>query len=172
VFHALIPCLALVAAEPPPGADRNAIFTFVSWCLAVVAAVTLIWPVNVPLAALAYKLRNGYQPIDLDTGVFWLRSTFAALGLALITLVTLAAAWVLIVQADLPPGVIHLILILAYVPAGVWYLFWMYALEDMVQAFSVFLLYILVAGLPLLLIGWLAGWWVKLAQAAPWLLNS
>ena len=50
--------------------------------------------------------------------------------------------------------------------------FWMLALEDMVQALSVFLLYVGLPGLPLLLIGWLFGLWTWLAANAPWLLSS
>jgi hypothetical protein len=62
--------------------------------------------------------------------------------------------------------------VLAYLPAGIGFLFWMLALEDMLQASSVFLLYILLPGLPLLLIGRLAGVWEAVKQSAPWLLHT
>ena len=58
------------------------LFLFFSWALVTIGAVTLIWPVNVPLAALAYKIRNGSGPNPLADEGFWWRSTFAALGLA------------------------------------------------------------------------------------------
>jgi hypothetical protein len=141
----------------------------VSWAVAVVAAVTLLWPLNVPLAALAYKVRNGPGPLGLEEG-FWWRSTFAALGLAGMTLVLLGLAYLLVGAAKMPPGVIHLVLLLSYIAAAGWYLFWIFALEDIGQGLSVFLIYVLLAGLPLLVLGRWFGWWARLAAAWPWLL--
>ena len=146
------------------------LFVFASWCLVTVAIVTLSWPANLPLIALAYKVRHGSKPIDMESREFWIRSTLASLGLAGMTLVMLGLAYVLVVQAELPSGQIHLVLLLAYAPAAVGYIFWVYALEDMVQALGVFLLYVLLPGFPLLLIGRFAGWWDKLRQTGSWLL--
>ena len=42
------------------------VFAFVSWTVVVFCAVTLAWPLNVPVMALAYKVRLGTQPLDVD----------------------------------------------------------------------------------------------------------
>jgi hypothetical protein len=146
------------------------LFAFVSWCLVTVVAVTLFWPVNIPLMALAYKVRHGGKPIDMDGREFWIRCTLAALGLTGMTLLTLGLVYVLVRRAELPAGAIHLTLLLAYLPAAVGFVFWVFGLEDMVQAVGVFLLYILLPGFPLLLLGRFAGWWEMLRQSRPWLL--
>jgi hypothetical protein len=146
------------------------LFGFVSWCLAVIAVVTLAWPVNGALMALAFKVRQGTTPITMEPSEFWWRCIFAALGVAICTLILIGLNYVLVPVILLPRGMVQVVLLLAYVPAAIGFLFWMLALEDMLQAASVFLLYILLPGLPLLLIGRLTGLWEFVRQTAPWLL--
>jgi hypothetical protein len=153
----------------PATAGGNAIFQFVSWCLVVIAAITLAWPVNVPLAALAYKIRNGPNKIDMDAEDFWWRCGFAALCLFGVSAVTLGLVYLFVDRLGLPSGLTHLVLLLAYLPVCVWIAFWAFALEDMLQGLGLFVIYVLLPGLPLLWIGRLTGLWTWLAQAAPWL---
>jgi hypothetical protein len=141
------------------------ILTFFSWVLVTIVGVTVLWPLNIPLAALAYKVRQGNQPVPLEPGPFWYRSTFAALGLAVLSLVFIGLASLLTRGAGLPRDAVYLVLLLAYLPLGTWYVFWMFALEDMFQGLSVFCLYILIPGLPLALIVWLTGLWKTIAKA-------
>ncbi len=148
------------------------IYTFFSWSLVTILAVTLLWPWNIPLVALAYKIRHGYQAIPFEPRAFWLRSTFAALGLGGLSLVLLGLAYGLIDGVELPAGPVQLVLFMAYVPAGVWFLFWIFALEDMLQSLGVFVVYILLPGLPILLLGRIIGVWQNLAPEAPWLFLS
>lgn len=148
------------------------LFSLVSWSLVTIAVVTLIWPVNILLMALACKVRQGTQPIPLEGGELAWRCTFATLGLAGFTLVLLGLVYFLVEVAEMPPGPVQLAVLMLYVPAGVGFLFWILALEDLLQALSVFLLYMLLPGLPLLLIGHLTHSWDSLRQAAPWLLVS
>jgi len=133
----------------------------------MVATVTLVWPLNIPLVALAYKVRHGSAPIPLEPASFWLRSTFAALGLCGLSLVLVGLVYALVRRAGMPPEILDLILLMAYVPAAAWFFFWMFALEDMFQGLSVFLLYILLPALPVLLAGRFTGLWHKLPT---WLL--
>jgi hypothetical protein len=147
-----------------------ALFKFVSWCLVAITVVTLMWPLNVPLAALAYKVRLGYRPIPLERNALWLRATFAALGLCGMTLVLLGLNYALVAGAELKPEQVQIVLLMLYLPAAVAYLFWIFAMEDMLDALGLFLLYILLPGLPLLLLGRLFGWWNTLGREAPWLL--
>jgi hypothetical protein len=143
--------------------DINALF---GWALALIVLVTLFWPLTIPLAALAYKVRLGSQPIPLETSSFWLRSTFASLGLAVLSGVALGLEVLLKGWFELPPVLVHLTLLALYVPVAVWFLFWMYALEDLLEALSLFGIYVLLPGLPLVIIGWLTGLWKVVAERA------
>ena len=145
------------------------LFSVFSWCVLIIAAATLCFPLNICGLALSYKVRLGHQRLPFEIGAFWLRSTGAALALFLLTLIVLALAYGLAEGAELPAGPIHLLLFLAYLPAAVWILFVLFALEDMGQALSVFLLDILFVGAPLLLILRATAWWRGLAGEFPWL---
>jgi hypothetical protein len=146
------------------------LYRFVSWCLVTISVVTLIWPVNIPLLALAYRVRQGRQSVDMEPGEFWWRCSFGSLGLACLSLVLLGLNYCLVRMAELPPGPVQLTLFLGYVPAGIGFLLWMLAFEDMLEATSVFLLYILLPGIVVLLIGRLTHSWETLSQRAGWLL--
>jgi len=130
------------------------VYLFFRWLLVVAVTVSVFWPLNVPFAALAYKVRNGQQPLPLETGPFWIRSTFAGLGMAVLALLAVLID-VLLVQADLPAGIAHVIVVLLFTPAAVWFLFWIYALDEMPQGASVLLLFVFLPGLPLALLWWL-----------------
>jgi hypothetical protein len=136
-----------------------------------IAAVTLIWPVNIPLVALAVKVRQGRKPIDMEAYELWWRCTFAALGLAVLTLILVGLNYLLVQSAEMPVGPVHLVLLLAYLPAAIGYTYWIMGLDDLLEAAGIFALYILLPGLPLLLAGRLAHWWEALTQLAPWLLS-
>jgi hypothetical protein len=146
------------------------LFGFVSWTVVLILAVTLFWPLNIPVLALAYKVRQGKQPITIEPKELWVRVLFAALALAVESAVMLGLLYLLTHSAGLPAGGVEFILLIAYLPAAVALLFWILALEDLLQATSVLLLYILLPGLPLLLIGWLAHVWETLRQSSPWLM--
>lgn len=148
------------------------VFGFVSWSIVIIATVTLLWPLNIPLIALAFKVRNGQKPVDMEPKEFWTRSTFGALGLALLGLFLLLATYVFTVYMKLPFGPTQLTVLLFYLPIAVWYVFWMFALEDMGQALSLYLVYILLAGLPLLGLGHLFGIWNRLGKSLPWLWST
>ena len=147
-----------------------ALFYFVSWCLTIISVVTLLWPFNIPLAALAYKVRRGYQPIPLERGSFWWRSTFAALGLGGMSLIMLGLLYALVEGAEFKPEQVQIVLLMLYLPAAVWFVFWIFALEDMMEGLGLFLVYVLLPGLPLFLLGRWFGWWRGLAEGYPWLL--
>jgi hypothetical protein len=148
------------------------LFHFFSWALAVVGLVTLLWPLNVPLLALAYKVRQGGKKIDMEPREFWGRSLFGALGLAVLFLLLLGLAYVLVEGAELPAPQVLFFLLLLYLPVAAFYLFWMYALEDFLQGFSVFALYVLLPTLPILLAGRFTGLWRVVRGLIPWIIPS
>ncbi|HJT78577.1 MAG TPA: hypothetical protein VJ739_15335 [Gemmataceae bacterium] len=148
------------------------LFTFVAWVAVLIAAVTVIWPLNVPLLALAVKVRRGAEPTGYEPSELWWRCALGSLGLAVLTLILLGLTYGVVVEAEFAAarGPVHLVLILLYVTAAIPYLFWTLALEDMFQAASVFLLYVFLPGLVLFLLGWLLGWGGLVSAWAPWLL--
>lgn len=148
------------------------LFNFFSWCLLFVAGATLLWPVNVPLLALAFKVRHGQAPLGMPGREFWGRATFAALGLALLSLVLLGLTFALVSGAEFPRYLVHLVLFLIYVPVAAGFLFWIFALEDVFQGLSVFALFVLLA-VPVVALGArLLGLWARLEQLAPWILPT
>jgi hypothetical protein len=139
--------------------------------LLIVVWVTLIWPLNIPLMALAFKVRLGRNPNPFeDPWDFWFRSGLASLGLFGMTLVVLLLEWVLIMGAELDTvrGPINLTLLLLYAPPAVAFLFWSFALDDFLDAITIFLLYLMLPGLPLALVAWLLGLFPRLNVIMPW----
>ena len=149
------------------------LFHFCSWALVVLITVAVAWPLNIPLLYLACKVRRGGQPLDYEPGDFWWRCVCGTLGLALFGLVCVGIAYAVNVGGELDRanwGIIHLVLLLLFIPGGVAFLWWILALEDLLEGLQVFLLYVLIPAAPVLLVGWLTGLWRTLGQHAPWLL--
>ena len=147
------------------------LFAFVSWTVAVFCAVTLAWPVNVPLMAFAYRVRLGTRPLDVEASELWTRAALASVGPAAMSLVLLGLAYVLVKLAGLPQGATVLVLFLLYLPAAVGYVTWCWGYDEFVDGLGLFLVYLLLPGLPLLLVGWFSGLWHRVADNAPWLLT-
>jgi hypothetical protein len=147
------------------------LFAFVGWTVAVFCAVTLAFPLNVPLMALAYRVRLGTQPLDVEGSELWTRAALASVGPAAMSLVLLALTYVLVRLAGLPQGATVLVLFLLYLPAAVGYVTWCWGYDEFVDGLGLFLIYVFLPGLPLVLVGWLTGLWRTLATNAPWLLT-
>jgi hypothetical protein len=140
------------------------IYGLFGWTLVVILIVTGAWPVNIPLAALAFKIRLGDKPLPFATKPFWIRSTFAALGLCVLSFVMLGLAYIFTRGLTLPGGPVYVVLVIGYIPVGVWYMFWMFACEDLLDGLSIFLIYLLLPGLPLGVLGALMGFLPALAE--------
>lgn len=147
------------------------LFSFAAWLLLTVVVVTIAWPLNVPLMALAIKVRRGTQPIGYEPAELWWRCAFASLGLAVLALIVVGMSYGLIVEMefDKARGAVHLVLLLVYFAAGIPYVFWILGLEDMVEAAGIFVLYVFLPGLPLFGLGWLLGLGDRVAPLVPWL---
>src|SRR2546430_11689471 len=92
-------------------------FAFFRHLLIILIAISLYWPLNVPLAALAYKVRLGAEPVPLPVVTFWVRSTVAALGMAVLS-VSLLGSDQFLTSIGLPPGPVDLAMAIVYVPLG------------------------------------------------------
>jgi hypothetical protein len=126
-------------------------FEFFRQVLILVVIISLYWPFNVPLAALAYKVRNGAKPIPLATVPFWGRSLFAAVGMAVLSL-SLMGFDKALTSAGIPVGMVHLLMCLFFLPLGSWWMFTVFALEDVWEGLSTLLLYVFLPGIVLVLL--------------------
>jgi hypothetical protein len=126
-------------------------FEFFRQLLILLITVSLYWPLSIPLAALAYKLRLGGKPIPLSTTAYWVRSGFAALGMAVLC-VSLMGSDQVCTLIGLPPGPVHVLMFMVYIPLGSLWMFKIFALEDGWEGLSTLLLYACVPGLFLVLL--------------------
>ena len=133
------------------------------------ATVAVLWPVNIPLAGLAYKVRQGHKPIDMEA--FWWRSTFATLILAAMTCGFVWLDYFLAGDTDLPSGPVHVVVICGYIGAASWLYFVFFALEDFFQGLGMVAIYFCIPMAVLFLLNLLTGWWNKLLlnYALTWL---
>jgi hypothetical protein len=138
-------------------------FNEVRWLLVLVVSAALYFPLTVPLAALAYKVQRGPKPIEMEPAPFWTRSTLVALGLALMAgAVMFVDHW--LVSLDFPAGFVHLALLLLFLPAGAWYVFWMFEYDELSEGVSAFLVFI---GLPAVLFAFFLLFNFRLPVALP-----
>jgi hypothetical protein len=125
---------------------------------------SIAWPLNVPLMALAYKVRNGQQPIPFEPKEYWLRSTFAALGLAVLGWIFLPLYLVLFSLAGVPELIGVIVLSIVYLPLALVFLHWMMAFDELVETIGLLVVYLLLPGLPLVLLGLIFGLARKVGQ--------
>jgi hypothetical protein len=144
------------------------LFNFVRVMLAVIVTISVL-PVNVPLAALAFRVYLGQNPLPFPAGVLWLRSFLVGVGVFVLGLALAVLDYLVITELDLPAGPVHLTLLMLYLPVAVWLFFWLFALEDLLQALGVFTLFVFLPGFPLLLIDRVLGFWHPLDYALEWL---
>jgi hypothetical protein len=148
------------------------ILAFLAWTLVVMHGVAVLWPVNTAFMALAFKVQHGPDPLPLEGREFWTRATFAALGVAVLSLLLIGLAYLLVGVVELPGGPVHLLLLLIYVPVAVAGVFWLFALDDVLQALSIFGIYMMLPGIVWLLLAWWFAWFDRVKALAPWLLVS
>src|SRR5574341_2263792 len=106
--------------------------------------ITLAWPVNVPVMALAYKYRHGRQPIPLSAGELWGRSAIAALVLGAMSLVPLLGAYLVLEDstAAFHPCSLLPYLLLIYLPIASYFVRWVFYLEEAIEGFSLVAVYL------------------------------
>ena len=125
------------------------LYKFFWGALAWIATVAVLWPINVPLLALAYKIQNGAKPLPIGQDELWYRSLVGAGLLAMVTVGFVFLDYVFLDLTDFPPGPIHLVIFMAYVPAGAYVMLEAFALSELLEGLGIFVIYI---GLPVLVL--------------------
>ncbi len=125
------------------------LYKFFWGALAWIATFTILWPLNVPLIALAYKVQNGARPISLAHDEFWYRCLFGAGVLAVLSVAVILLDYFVIDITDLPAGPIHLLAFIGYVATAPYLMVISFAFTELTEGLGVFVIYI---GLPLIVL--------------------
>ena len=125
------------------------LYKFFWGALAWMATVAALFPANIPLLALAYKIQNGAKPLPIERDELWYRSAWGAFMLALATLAFVFVNYVILDYTDFPPGPIHLVFFMAYVPAAAWILMYYSGSGELLDGLGLFVIYV---GLPILVL--------------------
>src|SRR5262245_29394169 len=123
------------------------------------ATVAILWPLNVPMLALAFKVQNGTKRLPLRTEQIWWRSIFGALLLSLITFAFVILDFVVADWAEIPAGPVHLVILAGYVPVASWLLFVMFAHSELSDGLGLFVLYIYLPVFVLFVLNKIVGFW-------------
>lgn len=147
--------------------DLYRLFTY---ALDVILVVTILCPLNVPLMRLAFRIWRGSEPMGMEPREVWVRSIWSSLSLFGLSLTVVILSFFLVEVGGLgdAQGPLMLVFFLLYVPAALYALYNLWMLEDLGQALSIFLIYVLVPGLPLLLLAWLSPLGRLVKGLAPW----
>ena len=143
------------------------LYNFFRGTLAWSATIACLWPVNAPWLAFAFKIQHGSKPIDMENDEYWTRSFVTSLVLGLVTAAFVFVDYMLADWADLPAGVIHMIVYAGYLPFAVWILTLFFAMDDLLNGLSLFIIYLYLPVLVVLLLNGLL-WLVKLNIRWDW----
>jgi hypothetical protein len=135
------------------------LYKFFWGALAWIATIAVLWPINVPLLALAYKIQNGAKPLPIERAELWYRSAFGAGILALVTLGFVLLDYLIIDWADLPPGPIHLAAFVGYIPSAAYVLTIAFAYGELAEGLGIFVIYVGLPVMALFLINAVLGVW-------------
>lgn len=129
-------------------------YNFFRDALVWTVTLALLWPLNIPLLALAFRVQSGTREIDMEPGEFWYRSTVAALVVALATVGLVILDYGLVAGAELPAGPVHLFLFMLYILAVTWILFFFFGMDDPGQGLGLFVMYIYLPVFVLFVANW------------------
>src|SRR5688500_382902 len=136
------------------------IYQFFWSALAWTVTVAVLFPINVPMAALAFRIWQGPRREDhMETDEFWKRSALAALVIALVSVAFVFIDYVLWAWAELPAGPVHLVVFTGYLAAVVWMMMLFFEVEDFFQGLSLAVIYLYIPVFILWLLNWPIGFW-------------
>lgn len=142
------------------------LFSFFRGLFAWMATIGILWPLNIPLAALAYKIRNGPKELDIESDELWTRSTFASLVMALVTVAFVWLDWYIVDSMEFPSGIVHMVMVMGYIPAGMWIMTLFFGFGDLLDGLSTFTLYVMLPIMVLWTVNQILGVWNPLLDFA------
>jgi hypothetical protein len=134
--------------------DLTTAVNYLSICVIIVVG---IWPLNIPIMALAYKIRHGNQPLPVEQKELWLRAVLGSLGMFVFGVLMAGLNYLAIGVMGIPELPAQLALLIGFLAAGAGFLFWAFAYDEPLEGLSLALIYIFLPTLLLLLVNWIAG---------------
>jgi hypothetical protein len=136
------------------------LYQFFCGALAWIATVAVLWPVNIPLIALAYKIQKGGRPLgEEEEEEFWSRCMWAAGLLAVLTIAFVFLDYFIINVTDFPPGPIHLVVLMGYIPAAAFVTLYAFGYADLLDGLGTFVIYIGLPVFALMIVNAFTGLW-------------
>jgi len=119
------------------------LYSFVWGTLAWTMLVASAWPLNVPLAWASYRIWHGNtKPIDEEMEEeLWRRSAYGSLAILAGAWALLLIDYVLATWAELPAGLIHMVILLTLIALAAWLMMLFFALEDFFSGLSLLIIY-------------------------------
>ena len=145
-------------------------YLFVWGTLIWTIAIAALWPVNAPMAVLSYRIWNGTRPIDEEMQEeLWRRAIYGSAVLAVAAWAFLVLDYLLASWAELPAGLVHMILLLVLLGVMTWIVMLFFAMEDFFAGLSLLIIYLYLPvfvlwplnqflGIFNWLLGWFYGW--------------
>jgi hypothetical protein len=134
------------------------IFQF-SWAaLAWTATIAVLFPLNAPMAALAFRIWRETKETDIEGGELWTRAFLASGALALIMVGFVLLDWVLADVAEIASGPIHLAVFIGFVALAALVVQYMFSLDDYFQGLSMVIVYLFLPLFALFVLNALLGW--------------
>ena len=142
------------------------LYDFFRGLFAWTVADAVLWPLNVPMLALAFKIQTGAKRLPFNREQLWWRSTFAALFLGLTAIAFTVLDYLLVAAAEFPAGPVHLVAFAGFVPVAAWILFVMFAHSELFEGLGLFVIYIYLPTFVLFVVNQLLGIWNPLLNYA------
>lgn len=133
------------------------IFQFFWGALAWTAAVALFWPVNIAMAALAFRIWRETRDTDIEGSELWIRSALASFTVAVVAVAFVLLDWVLADLAEFPAGIVHLAIFVGFLAVASWAMLYMFSLEDFFAGLSLAVIYLFLPAIALFLLNALFG---------------
>ncbi len=136
------------------------LYLFLWGALAWTVTIAALWPVNVPVANLAYRIwSNNKLPPDTEPQEMWVRSTLATLAIGVSAVVMTVVDNLLVDRAELPAGPVHFVIYASLIGLAAWMMMLFFEIEDFFAALGLVVIYFYLPWFVLYVINWLLGVW-------------
>src|SRR5207302_7961167 len=133
------------------------IFQFCWSALAWTVTVAAVWPLNVPMAALSFRIWRETEESDIEGSELWIRAALASFVVMVVTLVFVAIDYALAELAEFPAGPVHLTILVGLLALACPIMLYVFSLEDFFQGLSMVVIYLFLPALALYLLNAMLG---------------
>jgi hypothetical protein len=138
--------------------SRVDIFEFCRAALAWMTTVAVLWPVNAPMAALAFRIWRETKQTDIEGSELWIRAFLASGALALLMVGFVLVDWLLADVAEITSGPIHLVILIGFIALASLVVQYLFSLDDYFEGLSLVIVYLFLPLFVLFVLNALLGW--------------